>query len=157
MYWIGGAGDTPMCEERVRKGALSKASKVRGNRPLTPSPPSSPISLSGKTSKLVSRDPAHGVGGRGVYGPRGGGGGGDSVGGAHRSKRVQLIPRVNFSILCFGHSLDLAELGNEHISCKRGDWAAQWPLKGVLFSPTLKIRKKSVFWKSPPLPQNSFI
>ena len=64
---------------------------------------------------------------------------------AHRSKRVQLIPRVNFSILCFGHSLDLAELGNEHISCKRGDWAAQWPLKGVLFSPTLKIRKKSVF------------
>ena len=76
---------------------------------------------------------------------------------AHRSKRVQLIPRVNFSILCFGHSLDLAELGNEHISCKRGDWAAQWPLKGVLFSPTLKIRKKSVFWKSPPLPQNSFI
>ena len=64
---------------------------------------------------------------------------------AHRSKRVQLIPRVDFSILCFGHSLDLAELGNEHISCKRGDWAAQWPLKGVLLSPTLKIRKKSVF------------
>ena len=97
MYWIGGAGDTPMCEERVRKvGGSDEAPKVRGNRPLTPPPsPSSPISLSGKTSKLVSRDPAHGVGGRGVYGPRGGGGGGDSVGGAILGQRVDRETRTS--------------------------------------------------------------
>ena len=56
-----GLGAIPECARRAREEG-GKAPKVRGNRPLTPSPsPPPPISLSGKTSKLVSRDPAHGA------------------------------------------------------------------------------------------------